>query len=183
VSSQQPLLDSIAEVARAIFGAKAATIMLHDAEAGELVFAAIAGVGSETLVGHRIPEGTGVSGWVLSARQPVVIENVAEDPRFSDDVAQMTGYMPKGLMAAPLLRDERVLGVLSVLDRPKRAGFSLIEMDLLGLVANQAAIALESGRDGSASGVLGELEARLDALDDERRRQAEQLLKTLAELL
>jgi GAF domain-containing protein len=183
MSSQQPLLDSIAEVARAIFGAKAATIMLHDPEAGELVFAAIAGVGSETLVGHRIPEGTGVSGWVLSARQPVVIEDVAEDPRFSDDVAQMTGYMPKGLMAAPLLREERVLGVLSVLDRPKRAGFSLMEMDLLGLFATQAAIALESGGDGPATGPLAELEARLETLDGERRRQAEALLRALAELL
>ena len=172
MSSQQPLLDSIAEVARAIFGAKAASIMLHDADAGELVFAAVAGEGSETLIGHRIPEATGVSGWVFSARQPVVIEDVAKDPRFSDDVAQMTGYMPKGLMAAPLLRDERVLGVLSVLDRPKRAGFSLMEMDLLGLFANQAAIALESGSGRPGTGRLAELEARLEGLDGERRRQA-----------
>jgi GAF domain-containing protein len=183
MSSQQPLLDSIAEVARAIFGAKAASIMLHDADAGELVFAAVAGEGSETLIGHRIPEATGVSGWVFSARQPVVIEDVAKDPRFSDDVAQMTGYMPKGLMAAPLLRDERALGVLSVLDRPKRAGFSLMEMDLLGLFANQAAIALESGSGRSGTGQLAELEARLEGLDGERRRQAETLLNALAELL
>jgi hypothetical protein len=76
-----------------------------------------------------------------------------------------------------------VLGVLSVLDRPKRAGFSLMEMDLLGLFANQAAIALESGSGRSGTGQLAELEARLEGLDGERRRQAETLLNALAELL
>ena len=45
-------------------------------------------------------------------------------------------------MAVPLLDEERVLGVLQVLDRPQRERFSLQEMELLGLFANQAAIAL-----------------------------------------
>ena len=46
-------------------------------------------------------------------------------------------------MAVPLLHEERALGVLEVLDRPQRTQFSLVEMDLLGLFANQAAIALD----------------------------------------
>ena len=46
-------------------------------------------------------------------------------------------------MAVPLLHEERALGVLEVLDRPQRSQFSLVEMDLLGLFANQAAIALD----------------------------------------
>ena len=64
------------------------------------------------------------------------------DPRFARDVAEETGYVPQGMMAVPLLDDERVLGVLQVLDRPEHARFSLQEMELLGLFANQAAIAL-----------------------------------------
>ena len=35
-------------------------------------------------------------------------------------------------MAVPLVHDERTLGVLSVLDRPKQSKFSLAEMELLG---------------------------------------------------
>ena len=49
-------------------------------------------------------------------------------------------------MAVPLLDEERVLGVLQVLDRPQRARFSLQEMELLGLFATQAAIALVTAR-------------------------------------
>ena len=46
-------------------------------------------------------------------------------------------------MAVPLLVEERALGVLEVLDRPSDSRFTLAEMDLLGLFANQAAIALD----------------------------------------
>ena len=46
-------------------------------------------------------------------------------------------------MAVPLLHGERVLGVLQVLDRPQDRPFSLSEMDVLGLFAHQAAIALD----------------------------------------
>jgi GAF domain-containing protein len=141
--ARRALLQSITDVARAIFRARASSIMTHDADARELVFAAVSGEGSEHLVGRRISDSTGIAGWVLVARQPVVIEDVASDPRFARDVADATGYVPQGLMAAPLLLDERVLGVLSVLDRPEQASFSLSELDLLGLFAVQASIGID----------------------------------------
>jgi len=137
------LLQSIVEVARAIFGAKASSIFLLDEEADELVFEAVAGEGADELVGRRFPSSTGIAGWVLVMRQPLVIEDVARDPRFGREAAESTGFVPKGLMAVPLLHEERSLGVLEVLDRPQEARFTLAEMDLLGRFANQAAIALD----------------------------------------
>src|SRR5207248_6731277 len=137
------LLQSIVDVARAIFGAKASSVFLLDEESSELVFEAVSGAGADELVGRRFPSGTGVAGWVIASRQSLVIEDVGEDPRFSREVAESTGYVPKGLMAVPLLHEERVLGVLEVLDRPQQAAFSLKEMELLGLFASDAAIALD----------------------------------------
>lgn len=188
------LLASVAEVARAIFGARAASIFLLDETSDELVFEAVAGEGSETLLGRRFPSSTGLAGWVLVTRQPIVIEDVSEDPRFARDFAETTGYVPRGLMAVPLLHGERALGVLEVLDRPERSRFSLQEMDLLALFGNQAAIALDlllSAR--RAKGVLegGEsdlaLVARvasaLNQLDPERYESGTELLRALAEVL
>jgi GAF domain-containing protein len=154
-SMQAALLRSIVDVARAIFGARASSIMLHDTNTDELVFAAVAGEGSEHLVGTRISATTGIAGWVLSAREPLVLENVAADPRFARDVADATGFVPKGIMAMPLLLEERALGVLSVLDRPERATFTLPEMELLGRFAHQAALAIElAGRAREARVLL-----------------------------
>jgi len=86
-----------------------------------------------------------------------------------------------------------VLGVLQVLDRPHRERFSLQEMELLGLFANQAAIALDLlGRARRARAVVeGEsplavvarIAASLDALPDDRRDDALVLLRSLQRVL
>ena len=187
------LLRSIVEVARGIFRAQASSIFLHDEETDELVFEAIAGAGSETLVGHRFPSSTGIAGWVLVTRQPLVLENVAESPHFARDVATGTGYVPKGLMAVPLLHGERALGVLEVLDRPTDARFTLEEMELLGLFANEAAIALDllrSARRAKAAlegasdvAVVARIAAALEKLEGERREAGLRLLGALEEVL
>jgi GAF domain-containing protein len=137
------LLRSTVEVARAIFHAKAASVFMLDEETDELVFEAIAGEGADRLIGTRFPSSTGVAGWVLVTQEPIVIEDVSKDTRFAREAAESTGYLPRGLMAVPLLTEDGAIGVLEVLDRPESTPFSLAEMDLLGLFANQAAIALE----------------------------------------
>src|SRR3954447_11548432 len=141
--SYRSLLRATVEVARAIFHAKAASVFLLDEATDELVFEAVAGEGADTLVGQRFPADTGVAGWVLVTRQAIVVEDLTKDTRFSREAAESTGFVPKGLMAVPLLAEERALGVLEVLDRPQQSKFTLAEMDLLGLFGNQAAIALD----------------------------------------
>ena len=185
------LLSAIVEVARSIFGAKASSVLLLDEETEELVFAAVVGEGEEHLLGMRFPAGKGIAGWVLATRTPLVIEDVRQDPRFAGDVAEDTGYVPSGLMAAPLLHEERALGVLEVLDRPERSLFSLQEMELLGLFANQAAIAVDLllrarkaehllEDDGGELALVARLAAAVDALEDERREAGLRLLRDLA---
>ena len=49
-----PMLQALADTARAVFGARAASVMVHDGESDELVFAAVSGEGTETLPGQRI---------------------------------------------------------------------------------------------------------------------------------
>jgi hypothetical protein len=104
------LLRSIVEVARSMFAAAASSIVLLDEEADELVFEAVAGEGEDTLVGQRFSSSKGISGWVLSTRQPLVIDDVRHDPRHARDVAEQTGYVPEGLMAVPLLHEEAAAG-------------------------------------------------------------------------
>ena len=141
--AHRSLLQATVEVARAIFGAKAASVFLLDEEAEELVFEAVAGEGEGELIGMRFPAGNGIAGWVLTTRQPLVVDDLSADTRWSRSQAESTGYVPKSMMAVPLLVEERALGVLSVLDRPPESRVRLAEVDMLGLFANQAAIALD----------------------------------------
>jgi GAF domain-containing protein len=188
------LLGAIVEVARSIFGARASSILLLDEETDELVFEAVVGEGEDELLGMRFPAGKGIAGWVLATRTPLVIEDVRTDPRFASDVAEGTGYVPSGLMAAPLLHDEDALGVLEVLDRPEASLFSLQEMELLGLFANQASIAVDLllrarkaervlGTGDGELAVVARLAAAIDGLEEERRAAGLRLLRDLADTL
>ena len=177
--THRALLGSIVEVARAIFHARAASVLLLDEASDELVFEAVVGEGEDTLVGRRFPSGTGIAGWVLGTRQPLVLADVASDPRFSADTAQSTGFVPKGIMAVPLLHGEEALGVLEVLDRPADARFRIEEVDLLGLFGIQAAAALALLRRARAAAAaledqggdltaLARIAARVETLGDDR---------------
>jgi GAF domain-containing protein len=193
-ADHRALLRSIVAVARAIFSAKAASIFLHDEEADELVFEAVAGEGSDTLVGMRFPSSTGIAGWTLVTRQPLVIEDLHEDPRFSREQAESTGYVPQAMMSVPLLHEERALGVLQVLDRDPSVAFSLGHMELLGLFANQAAIALDLlqrarharavlTESGSDAGAIARVASALEGLEEEQREPVLRLLAALDDVL
>jgi GAF domain-containing protein len=191
--SHRSLLQATVEVARAIFHAKAASVFLLDEETDELVFEAVAGEGAGQLLGKRFPSSTGVAGWVLTTRQPLVVDDLTSDTRFSREAAESTGYVPRGIMSVPLLAEERALGVLSVLDRPTDTAFTLAEMDLLALFANQAAVALDlmqRGRRAQAAlagdgelGALARIAATLETADDDRRAAGLGLLRALEALI
>ena len=188
--AHRSLLQATVEVARAIFGAKAASVFLLDEAADELVFEAVAGEGEDELIGMRFPAGNGIAGWVLTTRQPLVVDDLGADARWSRSQAESTGYVPKSMMAVPLLVEERVLGVLSVLDRPPESKVRLREVDMLGLFANQAAIALDllqrarRAREALAGeGRLAPLARVAARLEEDERDAAFELLRALEKLL
>jgi GAF domain-containing protein len=143
--SQEPL-HAIVDRARRTFRAQACSILVHEPESRLLVFAAMSGegaeslAGSESLVGVKISDSTGVAGWVLATREPLLLEEVAHDRRFAEDIAETIGYVPRRLMAMPLLLEDRVLGVLEVLDCAEQA--SSTEREQLGHFAEEAVRAL-----------------------------------------
>jgi GAF domain-containing protein len=141
-AARRELLQSIVEVARAIFGAKAASVAVLDEAAGDFVFEAVAGAGEGDLVGTHFRAGQGLAGAAAATGEPMVIDDLRADRRFARDVAEDTGYVPDAMMVAPLLRGERTLGVLSVLDR-QRLRPGLDDLHLLEAFAGQAAQALE----------------------------------------
>jgi GAF domain-containing protein len=190
-SDHRALLGSIVDVARAIFGARAASVFLFDEDADELVFEAVSGEGEGDLVGRRFPSSTGLAGWVLVTRQPLVLDDARTDRRFGREAAESTGYVPDRIMAVPLLHGEEALGVLEVLDPPAGARDPLADMELLSLFAGQAAVALSLLRRSrqaraalAGAGGTAALVARVAAALERREDPAaERLLEALAEVL
>lgn len=190
------LLRSIVEVARAIFGAAASSIFLLDEQAGDLIFEAVSGEGEDHLAGRRFPSDQGIAGWVLRSGEPMVVDDLSVSPAFARGIAESTGYVPRTLMASPLLDDGESIGVLEVLDRQVDPRRTLGDLELLGLFANQAAIALRvvlraraglAGMTGMAGmtddGALAGIALALSGLTGSRREAGNRLLTSIHQVL
>jgi GAF domain-containing protein len=138
------LLRSLTETARRLFGAAACSLALLSEDESELLYTVAAGEGAEEVTGLRIPASHGIAGWVAQSGQPVAISDLASDPRFSRELAEQTGYVPRSILAVPVETPAQMLGVISVFDRDPRRPGAEQDMALLSLFADQAALALAS---------------------------------------
>lgn len=142
-SEHSALLDQIVQTAMHVLGARAGSLYLIDEGAEQLEFVVALGERAAPLVGQRLPLGQGVAGWVAATGQAIAVSDVQQDPRWAQSVGQAVGYMPKTMLAMPLLLRDRVTGVLQLLDKEGGAPFSAADMATLGLFANQAAVAID----------------------------------------
>lgn len=153
------LLQPIVETARAVFGAAASSIFILDVATESLVFGAVAGAGEESLVGRRFPADTGIAGWVVRSQQGLRLDDLTDNPLFAREAAESTVYVPRALMAAPLLFQDECVGVLEVLDWTEGSRGEMADLALLGIIASQAAAAVR---------MLARSEWQLDPYSDPR---------------
>ncbi|MBI1964045.1 MAG: GAF domain-containing protein, partial [Candidatus Rokubacteria bacterium] len=99
--------------------------------------------------------GEGVTGAVLRSRRAEYLADIQQDPRWLN-VRLARAANLHACAAIPLIQHDRALGVL-VAAFGRRGEFTPEEMDIAGLLADQAAIAIENAR----------------LLEDARRRQRE----------
>lgn len=187
-AAQRRLLQSIAELARAVFGARACSIMSHDPATRELVFEAVAGEGADSLPGRRLPATTGLAGWSLASEEPISVGDVSRDPRFARDVAESTGFVPSAIIVFPLLSREQALGVLSILDQAASPSVGIAEMRVLGTLADHAAATLQLVLDArtqprdESSDALDGLRRAIDTASESDRRALTAIIENLIEL-
>lgn len=154
-TSAEPALRAIADAAAAALHVTAASIALHDAEADRLVFRAAAGPQGEGVIGLAIAPHEGIAGYVFSTGQPLAVADVTADPRFERQTAEQTGYVPRSLLAVPLVDGEGVIGVMEWLDRTDGVPFDLVDLDVATRVAAAAtATARATLREHQAGGLL-----------------------------
>jgi GAF domain-containing protein len=149
-TSSDELLETIVEAAARIFGAAAASIALVLEEEGALEFKVAYGSGNQEVVGQRIPIDAGIAGYVAMTGQPMAISDVRTDPRFDREFAESTGYVPDSILATPLLWEDEVIGVMEVLDKVDAPAFGMADIELMGIFARQASIAIRQSQVHSA---------------------------------
>ncbi|MCB9456516.1 MAG: GAF domain-containing protein [Anaerolineaceae bacterium] len=140
------LLDLITRSAVDILEAEAGSLLLTvDDGSNDLEFKIAVGGSGQDLVGSRFPAGRGLVGEVASSSKPVIVNDAANDPRWGGDFEGST-FVTSAILAAPLIAQNRVTGVLEVLNKKNGGIFVDEDAELLATFAGQAAIALENAR-------------------------------------
>ena len=140
------LSEMIVETAAHVISARAAALFLVDEDSQELVFVVALGSKAEEVRKFRVPLGHGIAGLVAVSGQPMAVSDARSDPRQASDISQSVGYAPESILCVPLFYEDRVTGVLELLDKEGAPSFSASDMEALGLFANQAAVAIEQSR-------------------------------------
>jgi GAF domain-containing protein len=158
----EPALLAIADAAAAALRVTAASIALHDPVANRLVFRAAAGPQGEGVLGLSVTPDEGIAGYAFATGQPLAIADVRTDPRFERGIAERTGYIPRSMLAVPLVDDEGIIGVMEWLDRLDGAAFDLTDLEVATRVAGAATATARAVRLDREAGWL--LERALVAL-------------------
>lgn len=125
---------------RQLYEAAACSVALLDDDGSQLRFRAADGLGAEAIIGVTLPLGRGVAGWVAMTAQAIAVADVQRDPRFAQDVAEATAYVPHALIAVPLIDDVgSVSGVLEVLDAQHVEANTGMDLDVLSVIGTQLA--------------------------------------------
>jgi signal transduction histidine kinase len=179
------VLDTIASSTLNLISATEVHIFVCGDDGQNLEFAASAWQDETNEKRPRQPRADGITATVARTGQPQVINQADAHPLFSTPEARQWGI--KASASFPLKRGEQVLGVLNV-SLSDRNSFGKDDLRILGLLSDQAAIALENARLYKG---LAERETRLRTLaqklahiqEEERRLIGLDLHDDLTQLL
>ena len=136
------LLAALLERTREILEVDTCAILLLDEETNELVARAALGIEEEVEQGVRIPVGAGFAGRIAAEKRPFILDDV-DHGDILNPILREKGI--KSMLGVPLVVEGEVRGVLHVGSLHYRA-FDEDEVELLQLVADRAALAIEHAR-------------------------------------
>lgn len=150
------LLDRIVHAAADVCNAEAASILLYDEKKDQLFFQAASNLEEPLMQGLVVPVEGSIAGWILTHRQPVLINDAQKDPRHFSSIAKPTGVETTSLLGLPLIHKDKVIGVLEAIN--KQSGrFSHEDQEVLLALGAQAAVAIENARLFQQSDLISEL--------------------------
>jgi sigma-B regulation protein RsbU (phosphoserine phosphatase) len=178
IHSLDELLEKIADLCRKFIDYQIFAILLVDESKNDLYWRFTIGY-PEMTKGKHIQFGEGLVGTAAERREPVLVPDVAKDPRYIDLVEGV-----RSELAIPLISRNRVVGVMDI-ESPQPNYFQAHHQKVLMLLAGQLAVAIDNANlyenlraKSEMLETLNEIGRELSSILD-----LEQLLKRVAELL
>ena len=134
------------EAATRLTESEVGSLLLVDEEKNELFFEVALGEKGEKVKEIRLRMGEGIAGWVAKTGEPVIIDDVQNDPRFFKDADKKSSFVTRNMMCVPVKSEGRVIGVLQAINKLKGGKFTKDDLEGFISLADQVAIAIEKSR-------------------------------------
>jgi len=145
-ANPEKLLRTICATAIDILNASTGSLLIWDSESDRLCFQVAGADTREQLEGKSMPSDAGLAGWVFTHREPLIVSDVRQDERFYSAIDESLGHQTTSLIAAPLMTQHKMLGVIEVLNKRSGESFNELDLDILIALSGQASIAIDNIR-------------------------------------
>lgn len=151
MSDMNELLKVIISEGRSVTDAEACSLALYDDAQDELYFYVAVGEEGEGEIERKLKRirmkmGEGIIGWVAVNMQPLNVADVYNDPRFDKKADKQTGFITRSILAVPMVRSGKLIGVIEAVNKCNRDGFSEGDERVLTVLAAQSALVIENAR-------------------------------------
>jgi PAS domain S-box-containing protein len=139
------LLDYTLSKALESLDSESGSIFLWDDKTQELLLHKIIGRDKKDLEGIKKRLGEGIAGLVAKQKKPILVKNIKTDPRFKAD-ADGKSYRTNSFLCVPIVARDKLVGVINVTEKATATPFNTDELELLFILANHVAIAIDNMR-------------------------------------
>jgi signal transduction histidine kinase len=171
LDSQEALNNALMSVEQVV-NAEVSSIFEVDRVKGELFFRLARGPGSEKIKTLRLRIGEGIAGWVALTEKPLICANPYLDARFSRHFDDQSGFQTRSILCVPLKSQDRLMGVLEVLNKKDDQGFHEGDLEVLTMLGNMIGPALENAH------LYSRLKEKLSLTMEELKVVEDKLLQT-----
>ncbi len=119
-------------------------ILLTDPSNKKLVVHAVQGYPEPGPMKEEFVLGEGVTGWVGTVRESLLINQITRDPRF--EPMEQVLFKAGPVAITPLISKGRLLGIVCVNEKTTRESFGLDDAKLLSTIASQVTVAIENAK-------------------------------------
>ena len=142
----QKILQTIMEKISDLLQPDTWSLLMVDEQARELYFEIAIGHGAEKLKDVRLKLGEGIAGWVAGHGEPVLVEDIRRDKRFTARIDEVTQLDARSVLCVPIKGREQLLGVIELVNCLGKQSFAEEHIPILGSLTDYAATALENAR-------------------------------------
>ncbi|MDD5687309.1 MAG: GAF domain-containing protein [Elusimicrobia bacterium] len=141
------VLKKIGTAAERLTNTMASSIMILDDDKKSLYFKVASGDKGTILTKLKVPVGEGVAGWVAKNKEPLIIQDVKTDARFTGKIDSESGFQTKSILCVPLIVNNELIGVAEVLNKVDGSQFTEDDKTILISLSGFAAVAILNARN------------------------------------